>query len=150
MEATKSVQHVNNKSISLAQTRSSRILKKVIIMLQVLRDMQNTSKLNLQIISYVLLCLRWNHGIINTQWVLLKQIVTIRPDFLWPPATSKYGDLRSRIGVLWLQECCGLRPQPTVAVSGRESLRSSQQATQKKWSAYTKVCLSLIKWSPKV
>ena len=37
---------------------------------------------------------------------------------LWPWATSNYGDLRPRIGSLVTQECCGLRPQQTVAAYG--------------------------------
>ena len=34
-------------------------------------------------------------------------------------------------GFLWLQRCCCLRQQPTVAASGRKSPRSPQWATQK-------------------
>ena len=34
-------------------------------------------------------------------------------------------------GFLGLQRCCCLRQQPTVAASGRKSLRSSPRATQK-------------------
>ena len=48
--------------------------------------------------------------------------VTRCPDLthksLWPLATSNCGGLRPRIGSPMSQECCGLRPQQTVAASG--------------------------------
>ena len=77
--------------------------------------------------------------------------LTIRPDFcrdmwlrkssgLWPQENMA-GSGRE-YGFLWLQRCCCLRQQPTVAASGRKSKRASQWATQK-WSAYQ--CKSALK-----
>ena len=55
------------------------------------------------------------------------------PDFCRDMWLRKSCGLRPQenYGFLWLQRCCCLWQQPTVAASGRKSLRSSQWATEK-------------------
>ena len=77
-------------------------------------------------------CPLW-HVHLNPNWPFGPRL---RP--FWPLATSNYGGLRQRIGSLWPHESCGLRPQGTIAASGRKSLPSFWPRVQKR----------LLLWAP--